>query len=86
MNRLFFIALALGFGFVGAMTQKALNGDFGEAFRRGFLIPLGIGKYQRCTFDRNELGPKGDHGQWWWEIYKCEDGTERRELVAGPRG
>ncbi len=39
-----------------------------------------------CTFDRNELGPMGTYGQWWWEIYKCSDGTERRELVAGPRG
>lgn len=42
--------------------------------------------HQRCTFDRNELGPQGDHGQWWWDIYKCPDGTERRVLVAGPRG
>lgn len=40
----------------------------------------------RCTFDRNEIGPIGSHGQWYWEIYKCSDGTERRELVAGPRG
>lgn len=39
-----------------------------------------------CTFDRNELGPMGAHGQWWWDIYKCSDGTERRVLVAGPRG
>lgn len=42
--------------------------------------------YVTCTFDRNEIGPKGDHGQWYWEFYKCEDGTERRILVASPRG
>lgn len=40
----------------------------------------------RCTFDHNELGPMGTDGQWWWDIYKCTDGTERRVLVAGPRG
>lgn len=40
----------------------------------------------RCAFDRNELGPMGAYGQWWWDIYKCADGTERRVLVAGPRG
>lgn len=41
---------------------------------------------QRCVFDRNEPGPRGEYGQWWWDVYKCTDGTERRELVAGPRG
>lgn len=40
----------------------------------------------RCTFDRNEIGPKGNFGQWYWEFYKCDDGTERRQMVAGPRG
>ena len=41
----------------------------------------------RCEFDRNEPGPLGANGsQWWWEYYKCDDGTERRMLVAGPRG
>lgn len=35
-----------------------------------------------CKFDRNELGPQG----WWWDVYKCSDGTERRQLVASPRG
>lgn len=39
-----------------------------------------------CTFDRNEIGPIGTYGQWWWDIYKCSDGTERRILVASPRG
>jgi len=48
----------------------------------------------RCTFDRNEPR-KGEAGDgldgkpvngWWWDIYKCTDGTERRVLVAGPRG
>jgi len=47
-----------------------------------------------CTFDRNEPRP-GELGDgldgkpvdgWWWDIYKCSDGTERRTLVAGPRG
>lgn len=41
----------------------------------------------KCVFDRNEIGPKGaDGGQWWFDVYKCPDGTERRVLVAGPRG
>lgn len=47
-----------------------------------------------CTFDRNEprQGEVGDglNGEpvdgWWWEIYKCSDGTEHRILVASPRG
>lgn len=47
-----------------------------------------------CTFDRNEprQGEVGDglDGRpvdgWWWDIYKCSDGTERRILVASPRG
>lgn len=47
---------------------------------------LGRPSPPRCAFDRNELGPMGDHGQWYWEYYKCSDGTERRQLVAGPRG
>jgi hypothetical protein len=47
-----------------------------------------------CVFDRNEPR-KGEPGDgldgkpvngWWWDIYKCSDGTERRVLVAGPRG
>lgn len=46
------------------------------------IMPHGM----RCTFDRNEIGPKGDNGQWYWEFFKCDDGTERRVLVAGPRG
>ncbi len=51
------------------------------------MIVQAIGKERmRCTFDRNELGPMGTYGQWWWDIYKCTDGTERRVLVAGPRG
>lgn len=41
---------------------------------------------QQCVFNRNELGPQGTYGQWWWNVYKCPDGTEQRELVAGPRG
>jgi hypothetical protein len=41
---------------------------------------------QQCVFDRNEIGPMGAHGQWWYDVYKCPDGTERRVLVAGPRG
>lgn len=43
---------------------------------------LGSRQQPRCVFDRNEPGPQG----WWWEIYKCSDGSERRELVASPRG
>lgn len=47
-----------------------------------------------CKFDRNEprKGEPGDglNGKpvegWWWDVYKCSDGTERRVLVAGPRG
>lgn len=35
-----------------------------------------------CKFDRNEPGPQG----WWWDVYKCADGTQRRQLVASPRG
>lgn len=42
--------------------------------------------HQACTFDRNELGPVGSGGQWYWDIFKCADGTERRLMVAGPRG
>lgn len=42
---------------------------------------------QRCVFDRNDIGPKdADGGQWWYDVYQCPDGTERRVLVAGPRG
>ncbi len=41
---------------------------------------------QQCVFDRNEIGPMSAHGQWWYDVYKCPDGTERRVLVAGPRG
>lgn len=51
-----------------------------------WIAPASSTTHQTCTFDRNELGPMGAHGQWWWEIYKCSDGTERRVLVAGPRG
>lgn len=40
----------------------------------------------RFVFDRNELGPQGDYGQWWWEFSKCKCGAETRELVASPRG
>lgn len=40
----------------------------------------------QCTFDHNEIGPMGDHGQWYWDIFKCRDGSERRQLVAGSRG
>ena len=36
----------------------------------------------QCVFDRNEPGPQG----WWYDVYKCTDGTERRQLVASPRG
>lgn len=43
--------------------------------------------HPRCEFDRNELGPIGAYGgQWYWEYYKCSDGTTRRQMVAGPRG
>lgn len=53
----------------------------------GFTVAWAVTpKSIRCTFDRNEIGPMGTYGQWWWDIYKCSDGTERRELVAGPRG
>lgn len=45
-----------------------------------------IVKKPTCIFDRNELGPMGSYGQWYWDVYKCADGTEQRELVAGPRG
>lgn len=39
------------------------------------------------VFDRNELGPQGTYGQWWWEFSKCKRcGKEVRELVASPRG
>lgn len=50
------------------------------------VLTAAFGTHPTCRFDRNELGPKGNHGQWWWEFYKCSDGTERRQLVAGPRG
>jgi hypothetical protein len=52
----------------------------------GIAIGLSPSHQQRCIFDRNEIGPKGDYGQWYWEFYKCDDGTERRQMVAGPRG
>lgn len=57
----------------------------GFAFASNLLVSHRA-QHQLCTFDRNELGPRGDHGQWWWDIYKCADGSERRALVAGPRG
>jgi hypothetical protein len=34
-----------------------------------------------CKFDRNELRTQG----WWWDVYECSDGTERRQIVVGPR-
>lgn len=40
----------------------------------------------RWIFDRNEPGPQGAGGQWWWEFSKCKCGAEIRELVASPRG
>lgn len=43
--------------------------------------------HQKCVFDRNDLGPKdANGGQWWYDVFKCPDGTERRVLVAGRRG
>ena len=48
----------------------------------GLIGLLDFNPKVRCQFERNEPGPQG----WWWEIYKCSDGTERRELVASPRG
>lgn len=46
------------------------------------VINIAFGGHPTCKFDRNEPGPQG----WWWDIYKCSDGTERRVLVASPRG
>lgn len=43
---------------------------------------IGAVAHPTCKFDRNEPAPQG----WWWDIYKCSDGSERRELVASPRG
>ena len=45
-------------------------------------VTMASPRHPQCHFDRNEPGPQG----WWWEIYKCSDGTERRMLVASPRG
>ena len=50
------------------------------------VVNAAFRKHLTCTFDRNELGPVGAHGQWYWDIYKCSDGTERKVLVASPRG
>jgi len=64
-------------------------------FIAGFGLALDTNKSPvTCTFDRNEprQGEVGDglDGKpvdgWWWDIYKCSDGTERRVLVAGARG
>lgn len=57
----------------------------------GILVAIALAlwwprPHPRCVFDRNELGPMGEYGQWYWDIYKCSDGTSRRQLVAGPRG
>ena len=57
--------------------------------RRNWILTAVFGIFaarQQCVFDRNEIGPMGAHGQWWYDVYKCPDGTERRVLVAGPRG
>lgn len=76
------ITIALGVSVIAAL------GTFGAMLDRAF------GKRSVCTFDRNEPR-KGEPGDgldgkpvdgWWWDIYKCSDGTERRVLVAGPRG
>lgn len=75
MSKLFAILIAL-FGAASLFSAASL---FGAALRSA--------KQQRCAFDRNDVGPKGaDGGQWWYDVYKCPDGTERRVLVAGPRG
>jgi len=56
------------------------------AFAIGLVCGWGItrsaSQTPRCWFDRNEPGPNG----WWWEIYRCSNGSERREIVASPRG
>ena len=36
----------------------------------------------RCVFDHYLPAPQG----WWFEFYKCPDGTWRRNMVAGQRG
>lgn len=58
-------------------------------FPSGFLLggALFMTRYMAkeqllCSFTHNEAGPQG----WWYDVYKCSDGSERRILVASPRG
>lgn len=78
MNRRSWIAGAVGF-VVGVLPAKAQTLTSGDR-----LCPLF--RHHQFVFDRNELGPQGTSGQWYWEFSKCKCGAELRELVASPRG